>query len=138
MDTSERPLPLPPAPCSLTLAIDFDHTWTADPHGWKAWHDIMVARGHIVLLATGRSGWSDDMSRAHLPAEMPIVYCGRDLKEHATRKAGWVVNIWIDDMPGMIQDCRILGGDLSSANRRSQRRDEGAFAALTGSSIYDR
>jgi hypothetical protein len=120
MDTPESPIPLPPALCSLTLAIDFDHTWTADPHGWKAWHDIMVERGHIVLLATGRSGWSDDMSRAHLPAEMPIVYCGRDLKEHATRKAGWVVNIWIDDMPGMIQDCRILGGDLSSANDTEQ------------------
>jgi len=59
------------------------------------------------------------MSRSHLPAGMPIVYCGRDLKEHATRKAGWVVNIWIDDMPGMIQDCRILGGDLSSANDTS-------------------
>lgn len=54
---------------------------------------------------------------------MPIVYCGRDLKEHATRKAGWVVNIWIDDMPGMIQDCRILGGDLSSANAPIQPRE---------------
>lgn len=27
---------------------------------------------------------------------------------------------------------------LDSKQRRSQRRDEGAFAALTGSSIYDR
>jgi hypothetical protein len=55
---------------------------------------------------------------------MPIVYCGRDLKEHATRKAGWVVNIWIDDMPGMIQDCRILGGDLSSANDQALAQPE--------------
>lgn len=103
---------IPSAPSVLTLAIDFDHTWTADPYGWRAWHDLMVARGHIVLLATSRSGWSDDMSRAHLPTDMPIVYCGRDLKEHATKKAGWVVNIWIDDMPGMIQDCRILKDDF--------------------------
>ena len=72
----------------------------------------MTARGHIVILATGRSGWSEDMGRAHLPSKMPIVYCGRELKERATRKAGWSVNIWIDDTPGMIQECRILSGEL--------------------------
>lgn len=102
--------------CSLTLAIDFDHTWTADPHGWRAWYDLMVGRGHTVILATGRSGWSDDMARAELPDDMTIIYCGREMKEHVTRRFGWVVNIWIDDMPGMIQDCRILGGDLKSEN----------------------
>jgi hypothetical protein len=123
MKTSE-PEPLPASVCSLTLAIDFDHTWTADPHGWRAWHDFMVARGHIVILTTSRSGWSDDMGRAHLPAAMPIVYCGHEFKEHATRKAGWLVNIWIDDMPGMIQDCCIFGGNISPANIQTQTQEE--------------
>jgi hypothetical protein len=100
--------PAPLAPRPLTVAIDFDHTWTADPHGWRDWYDFMLARGHVVILATGRSGWSEDMGRAHLPAHMPIVYCGRELKEHATRKVGWNVDIWIDDMPGMIQHCHVL------------------------------
>ena len=100
----------PAAP--LTIAIDFDHTWTADPHGWRAWYNLMISRGHIVILATGRIDWSEDVQRGNLPQDIPIVFCGRDLKEHACRKAGWSVNIWIDDEPGTIQECKMLGGDL--------------------------
>lgn len=99
---------------SLTIAIDLDNTWTADHQGWRQWYDLMQARGHRVILATSRKAWSDDMHRFHLPPEMPIVYCYGGFKEHFTRAAGYTVNIWIDDMPGMIQDCRILTGDLSS------------------------
>ena len=126
MNTTQSPTELPAAPCSLTIAIDFDHTWTADPHGWRAWYDLMTSRGHIVILATGRSGWSDDLRRANLPHEMPVVFCGREMKEHAAKKQGWLVNIWIDDMPGMIQDCRILRVDLSSANDRTERSADNA------------
>ena len=72
----------------------------------------MTSRGHIVIIATGREKWSEDMERLSLPIGIPIVYCGRDLKEKAVRADGWSVNIWIDDIPGMIQDCRILSGSL--------------------------
>ena len=85
----------------------------------------MVGRGHTVILATGRSGWSEDMARAELPTDMTIIYCGREMKERVTRRFGWIVNIWIDDMPGMIQGCRILCGDLGSADTK----DEGLRAA---------
>ena len=94
----------------LTIAIDFDQTWTADPAGWYSFYHMMAARGHTIILATGREKWSDDMARANLPSGMRIIYCGRQLKEQACRANGHHVNIWIDDMPGMIQDCRILGG----------------------------
>ena len=97
-----------------TIAIDFDKTWTADPLGWYTFYHMMTDRGHTLILATGREKWSDDMARANLPPEMRIIYCGRQLKEHACLAQGHRVDIWIDDMPGMIQDCRILGGDLTS------------------------
>jgi hypothetical protein len=94
----------------LTIAIDFDDTWSADPEGWRCVFDLLTTRGHVVIMATGRHQWSDDMGRAALPPDMPIVYCGSELKERATRAAGYSVDIWIDDMPGMIQHCHILGG----------------------------
>lgn len=93
----------------LTIAIDFDNTWSADPEGWRAVFHLLTSRGHAVIMATGRRGWSEDMGRAGLPSNMPIVYCGSELKEKATRAAGYEVDIWIDDMPGMIQHCYILG-----------------------------
>lgn len=95
-----------------TIAIDFDQTWTTDPLGWSLWYDMMKARGHTIIMATGRKGWSEDMDRAYLPKGMQIVYCGGEFKEHATKKAGYNVDIWIDDMPGTVQDCRILRGNL--------------------------
>ena len=95
-----------------TFAIDFDGTWTLDPEAWGLWYKMMIQRGHAVILATGRHGWSEDMSRAKLPATMPIVYCKGELKADAVQRQGWRVDVWIDDMPGMIMECQILKGTL--------------------------
>lgn len=97
-----------PAPASLTIAIDFDNTWTSDPDAWTAFYILMRARGHQVIMATGRSERSDDIDRYHLPEDMPIIFCGRGYKQDATLAAGYQVHIWIDDIPGMIQRPRIL------------------------------
>ena len=97
----------------LIIAIDFDGTWTADPGGWRQFYQLMVARGHTLILATGRSHYTEDMARASLPPGMPMVFCGGDLKQDACLKAGYTVHIWIDDMPGMIQHCHILLGELT-------------------------
>ena len=89
-----------------TIAIDYDGTWTADPTLWVDFATRAALHGHRVIIATGRHGYSDDMRT--LPAWIEVFYTKGQLKEDALRKAGVVVNIWIDDMPGMIQDCRIL------------------------------
>lgn len=96
-------------PAPKTFAIDFDKTWTADPAGFSLIVHILFSRGHKILIATNRDAWCDDMERHNLPGYIPIIYCGRTLKEQACLKAGHKVDIWIDDMPGTIQDCRILG-----------------------------
>ena len=99
--------PIRPAPASLTIAIDFDNTWTADPDAWYAFYVIMRDRGHQVIIATGRSERSDDMDRFPLPEGMPVIFCGRGYKEPATRAAGYHVHIWIDDLPCFIQPPRL-------------------------------
>lgn len=38
----------------------------------------------------------------------PIVYALGVLKRDASRDAGYGVNVWVDDMPGTIEPCRIL------------------------------
>lgn len=59
-------------------------------------------------MVTGRSGPGSDMVRFDIPHDIPIIYADRELKEHAARKAGYTVDIWIDDMPGTIQECAII------------------------------
>ena len=98
---------------SLLIAIDYDDTWTSDPEMWREIARLMESRGHTVMIATGRKGWSDDMERGKVLGGIEIIYCGNDLKERAVRaQTGRTVDIWIDDMPGMIQNCQILSGDL--------------------------
>jgi hypothetical protein len=98
------------------IAIDFDGTWTADPEGWYSFTHMMMARGHTVIIATGRKEWTDDMVRAKIPSGMRIIYCGGQLKEQACRAQGFTVHIWIDDMPGMIQNCAILPAPRNDAD----------------------
>lgn len=100
------------APEPKTFAIDFDGTWTLDPTAWGAWYELMTQRGHTIILATGRHGWSEDMARAELPATMPIIYCKGEMKLPAVARAGHRVDVWIDDMPGMITESLILTGTL--------------------------
>ena len=59
----------------MTIAIDFDKTFTADPELWLSFIRSASLRGHEIICATYRKEYSDDM-------------------------------------PGMIQDCRILKDDL--------------------------
>lgn len=102
---------------SLVLAVDFDDTWTADPYVWLAFYKLLFWRGHRMVVATGRKvpqteqewiAWQTVCTRNALP-RVPIIFCNGQLKEKALRDAGWTVDIWIDDTPGMIQECRILG-----------------------------
>lgn len=93
----------------MTIAIDYDKTW-ASPLFEFLWDFVVVLRneGNQVLCITRRSGWSDDMHLYPFPEDMLVIYAGpHQLKEDAAKKAGYEVDIWIDDEPGTIQRCRI-------------------------------
>lgn len=96
----------------MIIAIDFDKTFTEDPQLWLSFIHNASLRGHEIICATSRKEYSNDMNRHGWPIQYPIVYCWGQFKEHACAKAGYKVDIWIDDIPGMIQDCRILNDDI--------------------------
>jgi predicted glycosyltransferase len=91
----------------MTIAIDFDHTWTADVALWRQFASDAKKRGHDVIIVTARCGWSEDMLR-HGPLDVPVLYTGGKLKRHAMEFLGIKVDIWIDDQPGTIEPCRKL------------------------------
>lgn len=92
----------------MTIAIDYDKTWASPLYEllW-AFADLADSKGHRVICVARRSGWSEDMECYPFPPPMRLIYAGPDqLKEDAARKAGYKVDIWIDDEPGTSQKCR--------------------------------
>jgi len=109
-----------PAAGSLIVAFDIDGTWSLDPPTWRKIYDLMYDGRWMPIIVTGSHQPEDKLRRLLVPVDAIIVVSGPLLKEEAARRAGYKVAVWIDDMPGMIQECRILGGDLDSENAPHQ------------------
>ncbi len=85
----------------MTIAIDYDKTWTADPDLWNTFTKLAKSRGHQVIIATSRVAPDADGNPEF--KTLPVLFCGKEFKEVFCREAGYEVDIWIDDMPGTIQ-----------------------------------
>ena len=116
LNTSE---PLPARTGSLIVAFDIDGTWSLDPPTWRKIYDLMHDGRWMPIIVTGSHQPEDKLRRLLVPVDAIIIVSGPLLKEEAARRAGYKVAVWIDDMPGMIQHCRILGDDLDSENSNS-------------------
>ena len=91
-------------PNKLVFGIDYDGTFSADPDGFRAIVALLLARGHVCVLVTGRSDeaqWGAEVRRA-VGDIMPIVFAGNAWKRDAAKRAGFDVNVWIDDHPEYI------------------------------------
>lgn len=97
----------------MTLAFDIDGTWDRDVDLWLAFYWTAIKRGHHCLFVTGAEQPAEKLARLRLPENAPVIVARGELKETAARRAGYRVDVWIDDMPGMIQECHILGGEIS-------------------------
>lgn len=98
----------------MTIAIDFDNTWTADVVLWQQFAANAKKRGHDVIIVTARYGWSEDMLR-RVDGEVRVFFTNGELKRPFMERLGIAVDIWIDDMPGTIEPCRKLP-DLNDAD----------------------
>ena len=94
----------------LTIAIDFDHTWSADPNLFGIFAYNATKKGHTVIIATARDADHDnnDLNRV-VPERIPRVFSNGGFKREACRRAGYTVNIWIDDTPAMVDPIMFVG-----------------------------
>jgi hypothetical protein len=92
----------------VTIALDYDKTYTADPDLWSRFILDATERGHLVICVTGRVP-SQPVS---IEPPIPVVYASLNsrsgYKRHAAEAAGLKVDVWIDDMPGMIEPTKVL------------------------------
>lgn len=96
----------------MTIAIDYDGTFTRDQDFWRSVINSAIHRGHRVIIVTNRSE-RDKISLPPFAQAVPIYYCDRRLKEqHMLGAHGIKVDVWIDDMPGCIQETFILNDQV--------------------------
>lgn len=88
----------------MTIAIDLDNTWTEAPSTWARFYYEAIMDGHVIIMVTARRDpvSDDERLRFCLPGYMPILYSAGGFKKPCAEAAGYKVDIWIDDTPGMI------------------------------------
>ena len=55
-----------------------------------------------MIIVTGRK------DRPPVPDDLEVIHARGDFKRAAARRAGFRVDIWIDDEPGLIEQQRML------------------------------
>jgi hypothetical protein len=84
----------------ITLALDYDGTYTRDPDFWLEVIKLAQSRGHEVLIATMRTfEETDDMCDRLTELVHRIVPTAREAKLPFLLKFGIKPHIWIDDQP---------------------------------------
>lgn len=88
----------------IVIAIDYDGTYTVDPDLWRAFIERAQARGHTVVMVTGRSneGQYGAEVRRDVRGLVPIVFAAQMWKRDAAQLAGFDVSVWIEDHPETI------------------------------------
>ncbi len=95
------------------ISIDIDSTWTTHPRAWHEVYNTLQRNGFECIFVTGADQPGDKLDRIGIPINAKIIVANGVLKRKAALDAGYEVAIWIDDMPGTIEPCRILTDDLT-------------------------
>ncbi len=92
----------------LTISIDLDKTWTADPTVFALIAYTLKAHGHTVIICTRRGEENlthDERIRLQIPEFVTLFFANFGFKRDAVP---FHVDIWIDDEPGTIEPQRLL------------------------------
>ena len=94
---------------ALTISIDFDRTFAADPAMWGEFARKSVADGNTVVMISRRPEADRQSVMATLgdyaDAFSQVLLVGGDtLKADAAEAAGIEVDVWVDDSPQTITD----------------------------------
>jgi hypothetical protein len=87
----------------MRIALDYDDTYTRDPPLWDSFIDQSLAHGHDIRIVTFRS---DNMNNEDIEESIgdsiPVIYTGGQRKRVHCYTLGFMVQVWIDDMPEII------------------------------------
>jgi HK97 family phage portal protein len=92
---------------AMTISIDFDRTFAADPRLWGEFARQSAAAGNTVVMVSRRPEDDRDAVTEALgdyrEAFAQVLLVGDRLKDEAAREAGIEVDVWVDDSPQFIR-----------------------------------
>lgn len=84
-----------------TFAIDYHGTFSTDITMFHEMIVLLRSRGNTVVIVTGindGTAWASEIQR-NVQGLAPIVFANGAWKEEAAKRAGYNVDVWIDDHP---------------------------------------
>ena len=94
---------------AMTISIDYDRTFTADPRLWGEFAKQSAAAGNRVVMVSRRPDTDENqaaMAEAlgeYIEAFSDVLLVGETMKDEAAKAAGIEVDVWIDDSPQFIR-----------------------------------
>ncbi len=83
------------------IALDYDDTFTDNPHAWAAVVAQLTASGYTVIGVTLRNRYMP-VSDHYMKACEMVIYCAGHSKKEVLARLGYHDVIWIDDNPKYI------------------------------------
>ena len=94
---------------AMTISIDFDRTFAAEPSLWGEFARKAVADGNTVVMVSRRPDTPSDRKTVtdtlgnYADAFSQVLLVGDRLKDEAAREAGITVDVWVDDSPQFVR-----------------------------------
>ena len=86
----------------MTIAIDYDDTYTVDPELWRNFAELATRRGHTIICITARRKTLDNQQELarELPSCIAAYFSYDEPKSDYARRNNIAVDVWIDDDHG--------------------------------------
>jgi hypothetical protein len=98
-----------PASRAMTISVDFDRTFSADPRLWGEFARQSAAAGNRVVMVSRRPDTPENQAEIaetlgdYREAFDAVLLVGERLKDEAAREAGIAVDVWVDDSPQFVR-----------------------------------
>jgi hypothetical protein len=98
-----------PASRAMTISVDFDRTFAADPQLWGEFARQSAAAGNRVVMVSRRPDTPENQDEIaqtlgdYREAFDAVLLVGDRLKDEAAREAGIAVDVWVDDSPQFVR-----------------------------------
>jgi hypothetical protein len=89
----------------ITIGLDYDDTYTADPGLWDAFIKLARKRGHSVVCVSCRPETEENMAEMNIPGVLTYL-TSMSPKEWFMREQCIQVDVWIDDHPDCVKNGR--------------------------------
>ena len=106
----------------MHIGLDYYDTITLDPELWDRVIALFIDAGHQVTIVTIRSDrhGADDIKNYADAHGIPAVFTFGCQKDTFTAALGITIDIWIDDTPLLIPDCKEMPGLVLGEYRSKQ------------------